>query len=261
MALMHIGDIDINVRQWGAGEPLLLVHGLGTNAGLWVHQVREFSQHFHVVAVDLRGFGRSSKPSGREHYSIELMANDVIGVCQALGLDSIHFLGSSMGGFVGQQVALSAPLLCDRIILAHTACEFAIPADVMSARLKALDETSMDDYAALVLAQALAQPPDPLLAEWLGEMIADNQLDAYKHVLAGALADFNLSNDIAKITRPTLVIAGSDDRVLPPDGGRKIAAQIPNARFHLVDGVGHIGYAEKPREFNHAVLDFLLGDA
>ena len=259
MTLMRVGDIDINVRQWGAGKPLLLVHGLGTNASLWVNQVDEFSRNFLVVAVDLRGFGRSSKPVSREAYSIELMANDVIGVCEALGFESINFLGSSMGGFIGQQIALSAPQLIDRLILAHTACEFAIPADVMADRLKALDETSMDDYAALVLKQALAQPPDPILAEWLGEMIADNQLDAYKHVLAGALADFNLANDIEKITRPTLVIAGSDDRVLPPEGGRKIAKQIPNARFHIIDGVGHIGYAEKPVEFNQMVLEFLLG--
>lgn len=260
MSLMRIGDVDINVRQWGSGRPLIMVHGLGTNAGLWVHQIKEFSAHFHVVALDLRGFGRSSKPAGREHYSIDLMAQDVIGVCNALGFDSINYLGSSMGGFIGQQLALSAPRLCDRLVLAHTACEFAIPTDVMAARLKALDETTMDDYASLVLAQALAQPPDPFLAEWLGEMIADNQIDAYKHVLAGALADFDLSNEIANISQPTLVIAGSDDRVLPPEGGRKIAAQIPNAKFHLVDCVGHIGYAENPAEFNATVLKFLLDD-
>ncbi|MFT4582848.1 MAG: 3-oxoadipate enol-lactonase [Gammaproteobacteria bacterium] len=257
MALIHLDDIDINVRQWGRGDPLILIHGLGTNSGLWIHQVREFSEHYRVVALDLRGFGRSAKPEGRENYSIEIMAQDVIGICASLGLESINYLGSSMGGFIGQELALRAPQLCRRIILAHTASEFAIPEDVMAARLKALDETTMDAYAALVVKQALAQPPDPIVEEWLSEMIADNQLEAYKHVLAGALADFNLSDRIHKIRCPTLVIAGSDDRVLPPAGGRQIADQIIGSEFHLVDGVGHIGYAEKPAIFNQLVLDFL----
>jgi 3-oxoadipate enol-lactonase len=257
MALMHIGDIDINVRQWGEGEPLLMVHGLGMHGGLWINQVRVFSERYRMIAIDLRGFGRSSKPAGREHYSIELMARDVIGVCDALSLDSITYLGTSMGGFIGQQLALIAPGLCARLILAHTAPDFAIPPEVMAARMQALDEISMDEYAALVAAQALAQPPDPIIDEWLREFVANNDRDAYKHVLAGALAEFDLAAQIGAINCPTLVIAGSDDRVLPPEGGRKLANLIPNAEFHLVEGVGHIGYAEKPEIFNALVMEFL----
>ncbi|MEM7541001.1 MAG: alpha/beta fold hydrolase [Pseudomonadota bacterium] len=257
MALIRIDDIDLNVRQWGRGDPLFLVHGLGTNSSLWRHQVPAFSAKFRVIAIDLRGFGRSSKPAGRENYSISIMAQDVVRVCEKLAIDKINFLGSSMGGFIGQQLALAAPDLCKRVILAHTASEFAIPADVMHARMKALDEISMDEYAELVAEQALAQPPDPIVDEWLREMIADNEREAYKHVLGGALAEFDLSNRIGEIRCPTLVIAGSDDRVLPPAGGRKIAATIPSAEFVLVEGVGHIGYAEKPEPFNKAVLEFL----
>ena len=94
----------------------------------------------------------------------------------------------------------------------------------MFARLNAFNETTMDDHAALVVQQALAQPPDPIIEEWLTEMIADNDREAYMHVLAGALANFDLSKKIYAIGCPTLVISGSDDRVLPPDGGCKIGA-------------------------------------
>ena len=262
MALMRIENIDINVRQWGRPdnsnrEILFLVHGLGANSHLWVKQIPIFSEQYHVIAIDLRGFGRSSKPRGRENYSIKIMAQDVIDVCTKLGVEKINFLGTSMGGFIGQQLALMAPELCERVILAHTACEFAIPSEVMDARLKALDDTSMDDYAGLVASQALAQPPDPIVAEWLQEMIANNDREAYKHVLAGALAEFDLANEISKISCPTLVVSGSDDRVLPPDGGRKIASLIKQAEFVLVDGVGHIGYVEKPEPFNQSVMNFL----
>ena len=257
MPLFDINGLNINVRQWGQGEPLFLIHGVGTRSGLWTNQVPVFAAHYHVIAIDVRGFGRSDKPSGRQHYSIERMAGDVIGVCDALGLSDINLLGASMGGFIAQQVVLSRPGLCKRLVLAHTSSEFAIPADVMATRLKALDETSMDDYAKLVAAQALAQPPDPMVEEWLCEMIADNAREPYKHALAGALAEFDLSARISAIDIPTLVIAGSDDRVLPPAGGRSIAERIPGAKFHLVDAVGHIGYAEKPETFNRLVMDFL----
>ena len=88
-------------------------------------------------------------------------------------------------------------------------------------------------------------------------MIADNDREAYMHVFAGALANFDLSKKIHAISCPTLVIPGSDDRVLPPAGGRKIADLIRGSEFHLIDGVGHIGYAEKPKTFNRLVVDFL----
>ena len=74
-----------------------MVHGLGTNSGLWLEKVRSFAISYRVIALDLRGFGRSEKPKGRENYTIELMAQDVLGVCQALGLPAVNFLGCSMG--------------------------------------------------------------------------------------------------------------------------------------------------------------------
>ena len=257
MTVMQIGDVEINVRQWGSGDTVFLVHGLGTNSGLWINQIPVLSPHYHVVAIDLRGFGRSGKPQARDAYSIEQMADDVIGVCKALDISSIHYLGVSMGGFIGQTVALKAPDLCRSLILGHTACEFGIPAEILEVRMAALDSTSMDEYAKLVAAQALAQPPEPILEEWLCEMIADNDLTAYKHVLAGARAEFDVSDRVGSIQQPTLIIAGSDDRVIPPEKGASLNERMPNSSYVLVDGVGHIGYAEKPAIFNQHVTTFL----
>jgi len=257
MAVMQIGDVEINVRQWGGGETVFLVHGLGACSGLWINQIPVLSPHYHVVAIDLRGFGRSAKPQIREAYSIEQMADDVIGVCAALDITSIHYLGVSMGGFIGQVVALKAPELCRSLILGHTACEFGIPADILKIRMAALDSTSMDEYAKLVAAQALAQPPAPIVEEWLCEMIADNDLEAYKYVLAGALAEFDVSDQVGSIEQPTLIISGSDDRVIPPEKGASLDQRMRNSEYVLVDGVGHIGYAEKPDIFNQHVTAFL----
>ncbi len=257
MTVMQIGDVEINVRQWGRGETVFLVHGLGTNSSLWFNQVPVLSQHYHVVAIDLRGFGRSSKPHRSDAYSIDQMADDVIEVCAALNLSSIHYLGVSMGGFIGQAVALKAPDLCRSLILGQTACEFGIPADILEARLTALDSTSMDDYAQLVADQALAQPPEPIVEEWLCNMIADNDREAYKYVLAGALAAFDLTDRVGSIEQPTLIISGSEDRVIPPEKGADLHQRMRDSEFVLIDGIGHIGYAEKPAEFNQHVTAFL----
>ena len=257
MALMQIGNVEINVRQWGQGEPLVLVHGLGANASLWMHQVRPFSERYRVIAVDLRGFGRSSKPLDAEDYSIELMTDDVIGVCRSLDLSSIHFLGVSMGGYIGQMIALKAPELVQSVMLCHTGAQRSIPADVLAKRMEALEKMSMDEYAGLVASQALAQPPDPIVEEWLREMIADNERVPYVHVLGGALAAFDLSDQVHEIRCPTIVVSGGDDRVIPPEEGKALSKLIKGSEYHLIDGVGHIGYAEKPEPFNHAILDFL----
>lgn len=221
---------------------MFLVHGLGTSSHLWINQIGVLAAHYHVIAIDLRGFGRSSKPRARAAYSIELMADDVIDVCRALQLRQIHYLGVSMGGFIGQAVALKAPRLCRSLILAQTAAEFGIPAEVLTARLA-----------------ALAQPPDPIVDEWLRELIANNDREAYKDVLAGALAEFNLVNKVGTTNCPTLVIPADDDRVIPPAKGLALGQMIPGARHANIAGAGHISYAEQPAEFNRIVLEFLVG--
>ena len=257
MALMQIGNVDLNVRQWGQGEPLVLIHGLGANASLWVHQVRPFAERYRVIALDLRGFGRSSKPPNAEDYSIELMTDDVIGVCRELDLPAVHFLGVSMGGFIAQTIALKAPDLVRSVMLCHTGFELGIPEDVMTERLEALKKDSMDKYAGLVASQALAQPADPFVEEWLREMIADNELEPYVHVLAGALAVFDLTDRVHEIRCPTIVVSGSEDRVIPPEKGQALSERIEGSEYHLIDGVGHIGYAEKPEAFNRVISGFL----
>ena len=108
------------VEEEGAGTPLLLIHGLGMSSALWRNQVPVFAQHSRTVAVDLRGFGRSSKPGHPGAYAIDVLAEDMVAVMQRLGLAGCHVLGTSMGGFVAQAIAIAHPELCRSLILCHT---------------------------------------------------------------------------------------------------------------------------------------------
>lgn len=257
MARMNVGGITLNVRQWGTGVPLLLIHGLGGCTGLWCHQLRAFAERYHVIAIDVRGFGRSDKPAAADAYSIDLVVDDILTVLDTLSIERVHYLGSSMGGFFGLAAALRAPERLRSLVLCHTGCRFGIPAAIVRARAAALAEQSMDDYARLVVSQALAQPADPFVLEWLAEIIAANDRHAYACFLTGVLAGFDLSTRVAQISLPALVLGGEQDQVIPMAFSEELHRLLPASQLRMLAGVGHIGYAEDPVRFNAAVLGFL----
>lgn len=257
MPKIDVGGIAINVRQWGSGDPVVLIHGLGMSGDLWLHQVRPFSARYHVIAIDLRGFGRSDRPRGVGMYSIDNFAADIAGVIRALDLDPVHYVGTSMGGYFGIALGLSAPELCRSLTLCHTACRSSIADDVLKARTAALNNQSLDTYAKLVAAQALAQPADPIVTEWLEERVASNDREVYTQVLTEGLRNFDASDAVKSIELPTLALIGEHDRIIPPERGRELAELIGNADLIEIAEVGHLSYMEKPDAFNHAVLNFL----
>ena len=254
-----VGEVEIFVREWGSGDPLILVHGLGMSGALWKHQVDAFSAHCRMIAIDLRGFGQSSRPSTPGAYAIEALAEDVVGVADHMGLERFDFLGTSMGGFVGQALALARPERCRRLVLAHTGPRMSIPPDVLESRLEMLEGASFSDYAELVLDQATASGGSPSLRAFVKELLVANDKRAYTQVLTEGLSKFDLSERVDAIGLPTLVVIGEHDRVIPPSEGRELAAAIRGASLVEIEDVGHLGYAERPEVWNRAVLEFLLG--
>ncbi len=255
--IVDTGAVKLFVREEGAGDPLILVHGLGMNNALWINQIPAFSQRFRTVAVDLRGFGQSSRPDFPGAYTIDTLAEDIAAVIDRMSLEGCHFLGTSMGGFVGQALALAHPDLCRSLTLCHTAPRMSIPSDVLARRVEALGKMSLEEYAQIVVEQACSTDADQDLRNWIAAMIARNDKRAYTQVLTEGLRDFDASAMLAGIRLPTLVIIGEHDKVLPPEGGRELARLIPGAKLAEIKGVGHLGYAEKPTAFNEAVLSFL----
>lgn len=257
MATVRAGDAEINVSQWGEGPPLLMLHGLGGDGRLWREQVVPLGEYYRLTAVDLRGFGGSDKPRDPDAYGIPALTRDVAGVADALGLGPVHVLGTSMGGFIAQTLALSRPELCRSLVLCHTAARMSIPADILAARVEALGRLSMREYAQMLAAQALAPGSVERLEGEIVEVIAGNDKWVYTQVLTEALAAFDLGERVADIAVPTLVLVGESDRVIPPQHGRGLAERIPRAQLVTIRDSGHLSYLEQPAAFNRAVLDFL----
>jgi 3-oxoadipate enol-lactonase len=257
MPLVEIGKITINVAEAGAGPPIMLVHGIGLRGEGWINQIPVFAERYRVVTVDLRGFGRSSKPTAPGAYVLDRFADDLIAVAEKLGIAPFHYVGSSLGGFIGQTIAIRRPELLRSLVLCHTASVSSIPARVREVRLRTLRDKPMTYYAHLVANQALAAHIRPAVHEWLCNIIADNDREVYAQAFIEALEDFDVRRQIGALRIPTLVLVGELDRVIPPAAGRKTAALIPGAKLVTIDGVGHVSYVEQPQEFNQTVLGFI----
>ena len=118
MSKAEIGKIQINYEEYGQGTPLVMILGLGQDLTTWGFQIPEFSRHFRVIVFVNRDAGKSSRFTGP--YDTEAMADDVLGLLDHLEIDRAHVLGTSMGGMIAQQIALSAPERVISLILAST---------------------------------------------------------------------------------------------------------------------------------------------
>jgi pimeloyl-ACP methyl ester carboxylesterase len=118
MPKIRVNAVELYYEIRGAGEPLLLIAGLGFGAWSWYRQIPDFSRAFLTLAFDNRGAGHSEKPEMA--YTIEMMAEDAAALLRALGIERAHVLGHSMGGYIAQELALRHPDLVLRLVLVST---------------------------------------------------------------------------------------------------------------------------------------------
>lgn len=221
-------------RLDGAAEkPLLaLSNSIGTTLHMWDAQLPALTRHFRVLRYDARGHGASSVPPGP--YTLARLGEDVLELLDALEVRRAHFLGLSLGGIVGQWLALHAPQRIERLVLANTSAWLG-PAAQWDERIAAvLQAEDMSDTAAGFLGNwfppALLERAEPVVERFRAMLMATN-----RHGLAGSFAavrDTDLRAQLARIERPTLVIAGAYDTVTAASHGELI-----------VDCRGQAGYA------------------
>jgi len=245
----RIGFID---NGTDAGEPILFLHGVGSDKSVWQPQLDHFRGRRTAIAMDYPGYGDSALRPGatRDDY-----ARAAFALLDTLGHDRAHICGLSLGGVVAIAMHALARDRCRSLILADT---FAAHHDgqgiydrsiAASTNLRALAEGRVD-----VL---LAQPANPALRSAVVETMSAIDPDAYCLGAAAVwLADQR--ERVAEIGVPTLVMCGALDVVTPPTLSRDLAAAIPGADLILIDGAGHLANIEKPAEFNAALDLFLL---
>ncbi|MBI2913376.1 MAG: alpha/beta fold hydrolase, partial [Chloroflexi bacterium] len=215
-----------------------------------------------VIPFDNRGSGRSEKP--REPYSIAQMADDAAGLLDALGIGRSHVYGMSMGGMIAQEMALRHPVRVRALVLAGTMA--GGPNAVMagpqliqqwaSTATLPLEQAAEAGLKFLYSDGFIAQNKERLVKRALELAYLMPPIDALQRQFM-AVAQFNTYERLHQILAPTLVITGTDDRIVPAVNSRILAERIPGARLVEIEGAGHGFLVEKAQEGNTAVLQFL----
>jgi len=255
----HVNGTDIAYRIDGAaGAPwLIMSHSLAAHSDMWEPQMAALTAHYRVVRFDTRGHGRS--PVNKAD-SFSVMAGDVIGLLDHLDIDRTDYLGLSMGGMIGQQLAIShgdrlnAMVLCDTtsVIPPENAGQFAQRAATARDKgMGALVEATMQRWftAGYLADHAAAARP-------VADMIAATPVEGFAHGCE-VIATLNMTDKLPSITTPTLVIVGEEDVGTPVAASRVIHEAIPGAELCIIPNASHFSNWEQPTIFNDAVTGFL----
>jgi len=262
MPTVKVKDIQIYYEVHGQGEPLVLIMGLGANANGWDMQTPTFSREFQVVAFDNRGSGRSDKPDSR--YSTRLFADDTAGLMDALGIASAHVYGMSMGGLIAQELVLNYPQRVRTLVLGATSCGGQEGVDASPETLALMvsvsnlgpEEAAEKGLVLLYTDEFIARKREKLIARALAQADLRPSPEAFARQLQ-AIIRHRTYDRLPQIGCPTLIIAGTEDKILPVENSRILAERIPGAELVILPKVGHGYVVECAKEANAIVLDFL----
>jgi 4,5:9,10-diseco-3-hydroxy-5,9,17-trioxoandrosta-1(10),2-diene-4-oate hydrolase len=266
---------DVNTRYWVEGDKgsnVVLIHGLGASADIWMHNISAIASGYRVYAPDLVGFGRSDKPDAQ--YAPSYMAAFINDFMTALNIENASIIGMSLGGGVALEYQLQHPGSVHKLVL------------VDSAGLGREMPLAMRLATAPVMGELMLSPSRAGMAFVLRHLvydpavITDDLIDLYyelnfsqgaaKTVLAvlracatirGARPDVldPVIKNLGNIKIPTLIIWGREDRLFPVGDACFAREKIPDSYLYILERCGHMPNFERPGEFNSVVLNFLGG--
>ena len=234
----------------GEGELVLFLHGIRGNRRNWAAQIEFFSRRFKAAAWDARGYGDSDDYEGPLQF--EYFTGDVMRVAEHFKAQKLHLVGLSMGGRIARNVALRAPERVRSLVLISSNPGF----DAMSPESVKRFVTERRTRTPQTLAKLLGSRASRAAYDELLDSVARIHDASYQKTLEASVAQ-DRAAPIEQIRVPTLVIAGEEDTVYPPELAVEMARRIPGAELLMLERTGHLANLEQPEQFNQAVLDFL----
>jgi pimeloyl-ACP methyl ester carboxylesterase len=264
MAKIEVGGREFHYERGGSGEPLLLIQGMSGTHIAWGRPFREaLEECFDVVAFDNRGIGLSAPVDGP--FTIVEMAEDTVGLLEALGIESAHVVGISMGGMVAQELALAEPSRLRSLTLGCTYCggpgSALMPAENAQKLAEGLQSGDRDKAIRasyeVNLSPAFRADEDAFAV--FHEMATS--VPARKATIelqVQAIFAHDTSGRLGEISVPTLIVHGTVDGVLPFANGEQIASLMPSARFEPLGDVGHMFWWEQPQRSAELIREHAL---
>ena len=236
----RIGPADIYYQVSGAGEPVVLVHGLSGSTRWWRYNVEALARHFQVYVIDLISFGRSRTG---QRFVLRDAAASLTRWMERVGLERVRLVGHSMGGFIAADVAATFPDRVERLVLVDAA---AIPMG--------------RSYVAHVMGLARAVRRMPF--DFFPVLFTDAYKAGPKAILRAAaeLLATDISERLTQIRAPVLIVWGEHDTVVPLQIGERLHASLPGSRLVVVPEAGHNPMWDRPGVFNREAVAFLTAD-
>jgi pimeloyl-ACP methyl ester carboxylesterase len=260
-----LSTVELAYIDRGTGPPVFLVHGFPLDHTMWLSQIEAIAQSWRVIAPDLRGFGQSTLGSAdpRAGVSMERYADDLAELLDIVGItEPIVLAGFSMGGYVAWQFVRKYVARLRGLIQCDTRAA-ADSEEARTGRLKMADNVAEWGSArvAEMMGPKLLAPrtfeQQPSVVAAVRQVVERTSPAAIAAAQRGMAARSDMSGLLPAITLPTLIVAGAEDAISPPDEMKSIAAAIPNAQFVEIPEAGHMTTMENPTAVNAAITQFL----
>jgi aminoacrylate hydrolase len=264
MPIASLDDIDLFYEVSGEGPLLVLVTGLAGVASYWEPNLEALARHFTVLRYDQRGTGRSSRAEGP--YSVELLADDLIGLMRHLGLSRASLLGHSTGGAIGQVLTSRHPDIVERLVL-YASWASLCPQMRLCMEMRRLLLATAGPAAYHRASPLFLYPPRHVCESWpriaaeLEANVAHSTTPAILAARVEAVLAFDGRPYLRSIAAPTLVLVADDDILTPRFAADELAAALAHAQLKTIAYGAHAVSACEPEAFHAAVLPFLLQGA
>lgn len=263
MPQIRVNGVTIHYEEYGSGpETIVFAHGLLWSGRMFDHQVNSLRDRYRCITFDFRGQGQSE--IAESGYDIDTLTLDAAALIEALHCIPCHFVGLSMGGFVGMRLAIHRPDLIRSLILIATSADPEPRENI--GRYRLLNFVARWFGLRLVADQVMPIMfgkkflSDPLRAQerelWRERMIANHRLGISRAV-QGVIDRQGVYDLIDQIHAPTLIIVGDQDVATPPDKARRIHERIRNSKFVVISGAGHTATVEEPESVSGVLKQFL----
>jgi pimeloyl-ACP methyl ester carboxylesterase len=267
MPKVQLNGMNLAYEVQGDGHPLLLIAGVGYSGWYWRKVVPGLAKDFRLITFDNRGAGDSDKPAGP--YTVKMMAEDTIGLLDALGIESAHVMGHSLGGFIAQELIGMRPDLVSKLVLASTNHGGTNVIPITPEAMEVLTNREGDPMELVRRGIAIACAPgfmeqhgdvaQELIAYRFTNPVPPEQYQA--QVAAGAGMAYLTAEQVVERTGaiqvPTLILFGEYDQVVPPGNAELMADLIPDSQIQIIPGVGHMFPIEDPETTIALLQDFL----
>ena len=241
-----------------AAPVVMLSHSLATDLSMWDPQMKALTAHYRVLRYDTRGHGGTDAPA--EAYTLDQLAHDARTLLQALGIAKVHWVGLSMGGMIGQTLALKSPELFLSLSLCDTSSRIPAEAKPLWAdRIKTAQSQGMEPLVEGTISRWFTAPfreQHKDVVDPVRTMIRRTPPQGYAGCCA-AISALDLTDRLPAIKLPTLIVVGEEDQGTPVAASQAIQAKIAGSQLEILKSAAHLANMEQPEAFTKALTSFL----